>query len=80
MKDFNHHYLKMIKFLFILPIKIYQSVLSPFFRKSCRFEPTCSSYSIQAINQYGVVKGMILSFKRISKCHPWGSSGYDPVK
>ena len=70
----------MIKFLFILPIKIYQSVLSPFFGKSCRFEPTCSSYSIEAINQYGVVKGIILSFKRILKCHPWGSSGYDPVK
>tara|TARA_S200000501_G_scaffold286008_1_gene270362 strand:+ start:428 stop:640 length:213 start_codon:yes stop_codon:yes gene_type:complete len=70
----------MIKFFFILPIKIYQSVLSPFFGKSCRFEPTCSSYSIEAINQYGVVKGIILSIKRILKCHPWGSSGYDPVK
>ena len=70
----------MIKFFFILPIKIYQSVLSPFFGKSCRFEPTCSSYSIEAINQYGVVKGIILSIKRILKCHPWGNSGYDPVK
>jgi len=70
----------MIKFFFILPIKIYQSVLSPFFGKSCRFEPTCSSYSIEVINQYGVVKGIILSIKRILKCHPWGSSGYDPVK
>ena len=65
----------MIKFLFILPIKIYQSALSPFSRKSCRFEPTCSSYSIQAINQYGVVKGIILSFKRISKCHPGAAQG-----
>ena len=80
MKDFKLHHLKMIKFFFILPIKIYQSVLSPFFGKSCRFEPTCSSYSIEAINQYGVVKGIILSIKRILKCHPWGSSGYDPVK
>ena len=70
----------MIKFFFILPIKIYQSVLSPFFGKSCRFEPTCSSYSIEAIKQHGVVKGIILSIKRILKCHPWGSSGYDPVK
>ena len=70
----------MIKFFFILPIKIYQSVLSPFFGKSCRFEPTCSSYSIEAINQYGVVKGIVLSIKRILKCHPWGSTGYDPVK
>ena len=69
----------MIKFFFILPIKIYQSVLSPFFGKSCRFEPTCSSYSIEAINQYGVVKGIILSIKRILKCHPWGKSGDDPV-
>jgi len=70
----------MIKFFFIFPIKIYQLALSPFIGKSCRFEPTCSTYSIKAINQYGVVKGIILSIKRILKCHPWGSSGYDPVK
>ncbi len=69
----------MIKLFFIIPIKIYQLLLSPFIGKSCRFEPTCSSYSIESINRYGVIKGVSLSLKRILKCHPWGDSGYDPV-
>ena len=69
----------MIKLFFIIPIKIYQLLLSPFIGKSCRFEPTCSTYSIESINRYGVIKGVSLSLKRILKCHPWGDSGYDPV-
>ena len=79
MRDFKYHHLKMIKLFFIIPIKIYQLLLSPFIGKSCRFEPTCSSYSIESINRYGVIKGVSLSLKRILKCHPWGDSGYDPV-
>ena len=69
----------MIKLFFIIPIKIYQLLLSPFIGKSCRFEPTCSSYSIESISKHGVIKGITLSLKRILKCHPWGDSGYDPV-
>ena len=69
----------MIKLFFIIPIKIYQLLLSPFIGKSCRFEPTCSTYSIETINRYGIIKGVSLSLKRILKCHPWGDSGYDPV-
>ena len=79
MRDFKRHHLKMIKLFFIIPIKIYQLLLSPLIGKSCRFEPTCSSYSIESINRYGVIKGVSLSLKRILKCHPWGDSGYDPV-
>ncbi|MEX0322160.1 MAG: membrane protein insertion efficiency factor YidD [Puniceicoccaceae bacterium] len=45
----------------------------------CRFEPTCSEYSLQAIRQHGPLKGAWLSVKRISRCHPWGGHGYDPV-
>ena len=70
----------MLRKLFILPIKLYQFCISPLFGKSCRYEPTCSSYSIESINKYGIVKGTTLSFKRILKCHPWGKSGYDPVE
>ena len=62
-----------------LPIVIYQYVISPFFPSSCRFTPTCSSYSKEAILKHGVVKGIKLSIKRISRCHPWGDSGFDPV-
>ena len=79
MRDFKRHHLKMIKLFFIIPIKIYQLLLSPFIGKSCRFEPTCSTYSIETINRYGIIKGVSLSLNRILKCHPWGDSGYDPV-
>ncbi len=66
-------------FPFIFIIKIYQKLISPILLPSCRFNPTCSQYSIQSLNKYGLLKGIWLSFKRISKCHPFGSSGHDPV-
>ncbi|PZW38541.1 hypothetical protein LX95_02562 [Mesonia algae] len=64
---------------FLALIKIYQSLISPLTPASCRFQPTCSAYAKEAFITHGVFKGFILSIKRISKCHPWGSSGYDPV-
>ena len=70
---------KLINFIFILPIKIYQIVLSPLIGPSCRFNPTCSHYAIQAITKYGALKGLYLALKRIIRCHPWGESGNDPV-
>lgn len=69
----------LINFIFILPIKIYQIVLSPLIGPSCRFNPTCSNYAIQAITKYGALKGLYLALKRIIRCHPWGESGNDPV-
>ncbi|MGA1582185.1 MAG: membrane protein insertion efficiency factor YidD [Saprospiraceae bacterium] len=68
-----------MKKLFILPIRIYQLFISPLLGKSCRFEPTCSHYMVEAIHEWGVMKGIWLGTKRIFKCHPWGSHGYDPV-
>ncbi|OUW80604.1 MAG: membrane protein insertion efficiency factor YidD [SAR86 cluster bacterium] len=70
---------KLINFVFILPIKMYQIVLSPLIGPSCRFNPTCSHYAIQAITKYGALKGLYLALKRIIRCHPWGESGNDPV-
>ena len=70
----------MIRYLFIFPIKIYQICISPLIGPSCRFHPTCSNYSIESIQKYGVIKGFILSVKRLLKCHPMGGAGYDPVK
>ncbi len=69
----------MFRFLFIFIIKIYQLMVSPFLMNSCRFSPTCSQYGIDAFKKHGVLKGFMLTFKRIIKCHPWGGSGYDPV-
>ena len=70
---------KIIQFPFILLIRLYQVVISPLTPATCRFEPTCSHYSVEAIQKHGVFRGILLSIKRISKCHPWGKSGYDPV-
>lgn len=69
--------LKIIPLLFI---KFYQYSISPLLPNSCRYTPTCSQYSIDAINKYGALKGMWLGLKRILTCHPWGGSGYDPVE
>jgi len=63
----------------IVLIKFYQLLISPLFPPSCRFTPTCSHYSLEALKKYGIFKGGWLSFRRIIKCHPWGGSGYDPV-
>ncbi|NND06745.1 MAG: membrane protein insertion efficiency factor YidD [Saprospiraceae bacterium] len=68
-----------LKKLFILPIRLYQMSISPLLGKSCRFEPTCSHYAIQAIEEWGVIKGSWLATKRIFRCHPWGGHGFDPV-
>lgn len=48
--------------------------------RACRFTPTCSQYSLEAINKYGVVKGLWLGLSRVLRCHPWSAGGYDPVK
>ena len=61
-------------------IKIYKYLISPLIGPSCRYLPTCSEYSIDALKTYGFSKGLLLSFKRIMSCHPWGNSGFYPVK
>ncbi len=68
-----------MKIVLIFFIRLYQIFISPFSRGSCRFIPTCSHYSIQAIERFGVVKGLCLSIKRISRCNPFNPGGYDPV-
>jgi uncharacterized protein len=65
--------------LLILPIRLYQIFLSPLLGKNCRYTPTCSHYSIDAIREWGPIKGSWLAIKRILSCNPWGGSGYDPV-
>ena len=66
--------------LLIKFIKLYKYFISPLMGPSCRYLPTCSEYSIEALKTYGFTKGLLLSFKRIISCHPWGNSGFDPVK
>ena len=64
---------------FLLLIKIYQTVISPFTPATCRFQPTCSHYAKEALEKHGFFRGGWLALKRIFSCHPWGRSGYDPV-
>ena len=71
--------LKIISFPFVLLIRFYQLVISPWLGPKCRYTPTCSQYALEAIQKYGPIKGVLLGLKRIARCHPWGGSGYDPL-
>lgn len=71
--------LRILSLPFIFLIKFYQWVISPMIGPKCRYTPTCSHYTLEAIKKYGPLKGTWLGIKRISRCHPWGGSGYDPV-
>ncbi|MCT4584724.1 membrane protein insertion efficiency factor YidD [Peptostreptococcaceae bacterium AGR-M142] len=66
--------------ILIYIVKFYQKFISPLKGPTCRFYPTCSTYSIQALRKYGALKGTYLSLKRILKCHPFNKGGYDPLK
>ena len=61
-------------------IKLYKLLISPLTGHSCRYLPTCSDYCIDALKTYGLLKGLLLSLKRILSCNPWGTGGFDPVK
>jgi putative membrane protein insertion efficiency factor len=64
---------------FIILIRLYQWIISPVMGPKCRFTPTCSQYTAEALQKHGFIKGGALSIKRISKCRPGGGHGYDPV-
>lgn len=69
----------MIRKLFTLPIRLYQITLSPLLGSNCRYVPSCSQYMIDAIEEWGVFRGAWMGIRRISRCHPWGGHGHDPV-
>lgn len=69
----------MFKYLFLTLIIFYRRVISPLKAPTCRFYPSCSDYAFQAIDKYGVGKGLILSVRRLCRCHPYHPGGYDPV-
>lgn len=67
-----------MRWLFILPIRGYQRWISPLLGPTCRFSPSCSQYTIEAIGKYGVLRGIGKGVWRIARCHPWNPGGYDP--
>ncbi len=70
---------KALVMLLVIPVKFYQMAISPLLPASCRYTPTCSSYTIEALQKHGPIKGLWLAIKRISSCNPWGGHGHDPV-
>ncbi len=69
-----------MKVVLIFFIRGYRLLISPLLPPSCRFTPTCSEYAIQAIEKYGALRGVYLGARRLLRCHPFHSGGYDPVK
>ena len=70
---------KVATFPLLILIRGYQLIISPLLGSNCRFMPTCSEYAMESLRSHGLMKGSYLTIKRIGKCHPWGSHGYDPI-
>lgn len=69
----------MLARLLISVVRVYQVAISPWLPPSCRYEPTCSAYAIQALRTHGAGRGSWLALRRMGRCHPWGGQGFDPV-
>ena len=68
-----------LRAVFLGPIRLYQRLISPALPRRCKYEPTCSRYSVQAIEEYGILRGLVLAMWRLLRCNPWSDGGYDPV-
>ncbi len=68
-----------IKMIILKLIVLYQCFISPLLAPRCRFYPSCSQYCFEAVEQYGIIKGLFLGLKRVLRCHPFNEGGYDPV-
>jgi putative membrane protein insertion efficiency factor len=63
----------------LAPVVVYQRVVSPALPRRCKYEPTCSRYAVQAVREYGILRGLVLATWRLLRCNPWSDGGYDPV-
>ncbi len=63
----------------VAPIVVYQRLISPGLPRRCKYEPTCSRYAVEAINEYGILRGLVLAAWRLARCNPWSHGGFDPV-
>ena len=68
-----------VRALLLAPIRFYQRFVSPLFPRRCKYLPTCSDYTVQAVRQYGALRGFALAGWRLLRCNPWSHGGYDPV-
>jgi putative membrane protein insertion efficiency factor len=72
--------LRALRVLVSSPIVVYQRLISPALPRRCRYEPTCSNYAVQAIREYGILRGLVLAAWRLLRCNPFSPGGYDPVR
>jgi uncharacterized protein len=66
--------------LFVLPIRAYQRLVSPLIGQHCKYYPSCSEYAVQAVQRFGILRGLVLAGWRLLRCNPWSNGGYDPVE
>jgi putative membrane protein insertion efficiency factor len=71
---------KALRAVVTAPIRLYQRVISPALPRRCKYEPTCSRYAVQAIQRYGILRGLVLAAWRLLRCNPWSHGGFDPVE
>ncbi len=69
-----------LRSLVVAPIVAYQRVISPALPRRCKYEPTCSAYAVQAVREYGILRGLVLAGWRLLRCNPWSHGGFDPVE
>jgi putative membrane protein insertion efficiency factor len=71
---------RLVRAVVTAPIVLYRRVLSPALPRRCKYEPTCSAYAVDAIGEYGILRGSVLAMWRLLRCNPWSYGGYDPVQ
>jgi putative membrane protein insertion efficiency factor len=69
-----------LRIVVVTPIVLYQRLISPAIPRRCKYEPTCSRYAVEAIREYGILRGLVLAGWRLLRCNPWSHGGYDPVE
>jgi len=75
-----HGAARIVRMIVVTPIVLYQPLLSPAIPRRCKYEPTCSRYALEAIREYGILRGLVLAGWRLLRCNPWSDGGYDPVE
>jgi putative membrane protein insertion efficiency factor len=71
---------RIVRTIVVTPIVLYQRLISPAIPRRCKYEPTCSRYALEAIREYGILRGLVLAGWRLLRCNPWSDGGYDPVE
>ena len=72
--------MRLLRLAAVLPIRLYQLVISPALGPRCKYEPSCSRYAVEAVQHYGVLRGAVLAAWRLARCNPWSHGGHDPVE